>query len=336
MNNATHRATAARGKTNAAIAAHSATTHIYEREGVIYVYGRIKGKTHRYSTGRIATTENLEWAKVEWKNFLLKTAKRKEAKQAEKRRSARKAKREARQAVMFKQLKSAGVFANAVVENIYNGVMPTLAEYGVYALKLWAHSRKTSTNWRYDRIFRKRIVPIFGDLKLDEIRAFHVKRWQYNLIKEGLTANTIKQRRSVLSVILKEAISDEIIDRNPLSAVKPPKGQSKERKPFSKDEIDLILEDTPSQSKDDWFRDFLIVSFFTGLRTGEALALEWEHIDFDRKVISVTQTISNRVIGTPKTPSSKRRINMNYIVEKALRRQFLRTGRLNSFVFASR
>ena len=47
-------------------------------------------------------------------------------------------------------------------------------------------------------------------------------------------------------------------------------------KPFTLQEIDLIL-----TCKENPYKNFLGVAFFTGARTGEILALEWKDIDFE-------------------------------------------------------
>ncbi|MDR0665551.1 MAG: site-specific integrase [Helicobacteraceae bacterium] len=295
----------------------SRAAHIYMRGGIIYVYGRIDNRTYRYTTGRTATKDNIEWARNNWESFLIKAIRKKKAKQAEKKREARKAEREAAKQKEDRELRSSG--------------SDTIAGYGVRALELGANLRRDGANRKYDYIFRKRIVPVFGAYRIDEIKAADIKRWQLDLINEGLAASTIKQYRSVLNAVMKEAVSDEIVNRSPLSVVKPPKGQPKEKKPFSIEEIDLLI----AKEQDSWFRDFLILSFFTGLRTGEAFGLEWKHIDFEKKIISVKQTIYKGSLGTPKTPSSERDVDMLPIVEDALRRQYLRTGYLDSFVFVN-
>jgi integrase len=296
----------------------NATSHVYERRGVIYIYARRNDKTYRFTTGKEATKENYEWAFANWQTFLQKMIRKKEAKQAAK----RKAEREA--------IKARSTSTSLSI--LSSGDPLCIAIYGAQAIKNGAYLRKSGTNDKYNYVFRSRIVPVFGALRVDEVKPSHVREWQSNLANEGLSTSTIKQYRSILNASFTAAIADEIVDRNPVSIVKAPKLQPKERSPFTMDEISRLL----CLAKDGWFRDYLIIAFFTGLRIGEAFALEWRHIDFKDKIICVTQAISGGVIGTPKTPSSIRTIDMLPIVEQALSRQFERTGRLNSFVFLNR
>jgi integrase len=287
----------------------------------------VNNKTHRYTTGKADTEENIEWAKANWESFLNAMIRKQAAKKAERRKQAREAQRQTAKEAIANQS------SNALTANGFNGdIMPAIAQYGAYSLKAEAYSRKDNTNIKYGYVFRRRIVPSLGDLRLDEIKPSHIKKWQSDLTDSGLSVPYIRQCRLMLSLIIKEAIADELIDRNPLSMVKPPKGQSKERKPFTAGEISRLLR----ESYDNWFRDFFILSLFTGLRTGEAFALEWEYIDFNNKTIGVRRTISGGFLGAPKTPSSVRDVEMLPIVERALRRQYIRTGHLSSFVFVNK
>lgn len=59
----------------------------------------------------------------------------------------------------------------------------------------------------------------------------------------------------------------------------------------------------------------------TGMRVGEALALRWEDVDFDNKIIHIKHTLIHKGVKeyqltAPKTPSSIRDIYFNLEVEK--------------------
>ncbi len=62
------------------------------------------------------------------------------------------------------------------------------------------------------------------------------------------------------------------------------------------------------------------------MRVGELIGLRWEDIDFFDEVIYIKQAISQGIIGTPKTKSSIREIDMLPIVKEALQRQYQITG----------
>lgn len=66
-------------------------------------------------------------------------------------------------------------------------------------------------------------------------------------------------------------------------------------------------------------RNFVIIQLYTGLRTGELLALKRSDIDFKNKTISITKTrLQNGKVTPPKTASSIRTIGVNETVLKIL------------------
>ncbi len=86
--------------------------------------------------------------------------------------------------------------------------------------------------------------------------------------------------------------------------------------PFSLDEIKAILQNAPSLR----LKAFLVVAFFTGLRTGEQLALLWSDIDFENKKIHIDKSLNlSGVIASPKNKPSIREVDLLEPVEKILK-----------------
>lgn len=71
------------------------------------------------------------------------------------------------------------------------------------------------------------------------------------------------------------------------------------------------------------YRALFTLLYATGMRSGEALALSWKDVDFEANTISITKTVSTKIVGqkyvvlTPKTQSSIRTIRAP---QKALER----------------
>ena len=126
------------------------------------------------------------------------------------------------------------------------------------------------------------------------------------------------------------SVLNEDIVSNPVNVVRSPKThhEPKKQEPFNLDEIDLILSLAKGQ-----YKNFLGIAFFTGMRSGEILALKWDDVDFSTDTISITKTLSKGVIGKPKTASSYRDIEMLPMVKKYLESQRLETGLKNGFIF---
>jgi len=181
---------------------------------------------------------------------------------------------------------------------------------------------------------------IFKNRKINSILPSDIKQWQ-NILAGRVSIGTIKKYRSVLNTIFNSAWIDGHISENPVPKVKLPKHATPkvhrtEMLPFSENEISLILKSAKGQ-----FRWFLQCSIFSGIRPGEAVALDWSDICFDTKTIDISKTVKRSgkggyVIGKPKTPASIRKIDMLPQTEEALRAQFLETGLKNGKVFLNR
>jgi len=134
-----------------------------------------------------------------------------------------------------------------------------------------------------------------------------------------------------MSLILAEA-SDRYKFTSPFYNIKPLKIPKSDVEPFSLEEVRKIVETVRED-----FRDYYLVRFFTGMRTGEVDGLKWQYIDFTHRLILVRETI---VLGEPedntKTLESHRDIQMSQAVFDALQRQHAATGRLKGYVFCNR
>lgn len=176
-----------------------------------------------------------------------------------------------------------------------------VSEYAELFLKSKKVLVKESTYIRYDSIIRNQILPLFGNRAIDSIKLSEIKRW-YNYWIEHRSSATAIYIANVFSAIFKEAFYDEAVYKNPFDYIKRPKKQQGGAKPFGIETIKLLI----SSAEDEWFKNFLALSFFTGLRTGEAVALKWEDIDFNSQELEVKRSRRYGKDITPKTQKSER------------------------------
>jgi integrase len=108
-----------------------------------------------------------------------------------------------------------------------------------------------------------------------------------------------------------------------------PRTALKEISPLTFEEVRYIL-----SNADGWFKNFMTLAFFTGMRTGEMLALRWEDVNLHSGKIIVRSSMTRGKIGTTKT-GKVREIDVLDPVMQALREQFKETGLRGGFVFYS-
>lgn len=96
------------------------------------------------------------------------------------------------------------------------------------------------------------------------------------------------------------------------------KGQERENLPLSLSEVKMLLETCENRA----FKNLLTLAFFTGMRSGEILALRWDCVDFENEKITISHTLSQKgELESPKTKSSVREIDLLPIVAEALKAQ---------------
>jgi len=153
----------------------------------------------------------------------------------------------------------------------------------------------------YEVNIRCHINPIIGGIKLQELKAFHVKDLYAQLQRnraviidskkrnlKRLSAKSIMYVHRVLSKSLEDALHDEIINRNPAKAVVPPKLQKHKAQYLDTNQIKLMLE----ALKEDEMYIPIYLSVVLGLRRGEVLGLRWKNIDFDKKKILICEELT--------------------------------------------
>lgn len=269
--------------------------HAFERSGLVYVSGTVKNVRYRLSTGKQATSANLKWVDVNWRTCI-----------------------------------------ESIVENADDKKVGKIEEslllkhYGKKSLEANAGNRRELTNTEYFGIFKIRIVPFFGETLMSDLKATDLKLWQSKLKEEGLSGARISNIRNVFSGILNDAYGDGLIDKNPFTLVKGIKKDNVYIMPFTLEEANTLID-----TAEGWFKHMITVAFFTGMRTGEMMALRWDDIDFASDTIYIRNSIRSGKRGDVKTMSSNREIMMLPSVKEALKNQYLLTGLKNKEIFLS-
>ena len=182
-----------------------------------------------------------------------------------------------------------------------NTTVPTVKDMITMSLSINKSNRKYLTQRGYEMLLNRHVIPTFGKRKIDTIKPSELALWQNKLL-ETMSSKSVTNARVIFHGIFEDALRDELISKNPFSIVKSPKiTATREIKPFNKDEIFQILNNTKDKIK-----SFFAIGFFTGLRTGEITALRYSDIDLENRTITVSKTRNKGIETTPKTKSSNR------------------------------
>ncbi|MFQ6030734.1 MAG: tyrosine-type recombinase/integrase [Dehalococcoidia bacterium] len=186
-----------------------------------------------------------------------------------------------------------------------------LKDYLAQWLESMAHQVRPKTLVDYKVSIRTHIVPELGQIRLGKLTPEHIDRAWGNLMKAGRSASVVEYAHRRLSKALNDAMKRNLIYRNPCQAVSPPKVPRKDLYPPDTNAIRRFLD----AAKDTEYYEALYTSFYTGLRRGELLALQWRDIDLTLGTISVTHSIyrakgGQSIIQDPKTAKGRRLVSL--------------------------
>ena len=148
---------------------------------------------------------------------------------------------------------------------------------------------------------RTHLLPVFGDMKVERITLPMVQEFVNKLASNDKLGRV--SFRIILSInkrILKYAVNLQIINVNPADNIIVPKNKKniskkKELKFFETSQLKQFkdyLDSLPNTFKNYYHKTLYLTLLSTGLRIGEAVALEWSDIDLDNGYIDVNKTVA--------------------------------------------
>lgn len=154
----------------------------------------------------------------------------------------------------------------------------------------------------------KRTKEHFGGRMVQDIGPDEIDAYIRYLAGRGYARRTVQLHLDMLNMIYDYAIVNRWTESNPCNAVKLPSGLPKGRRDIPTDEE---LEKVRAGLECD-FGLFPFMLLYTGLRRGELLALRWEDIDREKKLIRVERAVyfagNTPQIKEPKTEAGKRSV----------------------------
>jgi integrase len=162
------------------------------------------------------------------------------------------------------------------------------------------------TNTVYDyRREKDQLVARFGRTRLGDLKRADIADYFARLSlpgakskTEGYSARTIVRRHTILSMILRAAVNDELLDRNPASGVELPKVRSYKPRVLTPAEAQAIEARLVDSQVALAFRVFK----FLGLRWCELAQLRWRDLDFVNARLRIVESKTEegeRVIAVP-------------------------------------
>jgi len=186
--------------------------------------------------------------------------------------------------------------------------------------------------------YKNHIKPALGYRKIADIEKREIVKLQQELAKKQKpsTVNiTIVQLKSILN----DAVADGIIVKSPATGIKALKVEEKASDTYHRALTEGEQELFMKEARKEWLYELIALLLCTGMRVGEATALEWQDIDYKNNVIHVNKTISRTAdgkytVGTPKSKTSIRDIPLNEAIRTILKSQKEKQGAIHGNVIS--
>jgi integrase len=223
----------------------------------------------------------------------------------------------------------------AILERLDRGLampsrVPTLAEF----VETWKEGEAAArlrprTLRQYGEVLSRHVLPALGSTQL---RALHTAGIEEAVVKPLRTAEKIRTAQlavAVLSKVMASAVKDPTLGLvgNPCRGVEVGGVRRREVQPLNEGERDRFREAIQSTKHEALF----LVLMGTGMRPGEALALDWGHMDLDEGAVRIERAVDDRgEFHAPKTAKGRRVEPLGPELRQVLRELHLRRGRPNS------
>ena len=175
----------------------------------------------------------------------------------------------------------------------------------------------------YADIVQNHLIPGLGHVPLARLTPLHVEAYYREALESGrkngcggLSPRSVLHHHRVLKGAMGRAVKWQLIVRNPLDAVDPPRVTPHEVSTLDEDECVRLLQTSVGTE----LYLPILLAITTGMRRGEILALSWADVDLEDASLvvrrSLEQTKEGVAFKAPKTNKSRRIVLPEFAVKR--------------------
>jgi integrase len=179
---------------------------------------------------------------------------------------------------------------------------------------------------RYQEMIDGHIRPALGSYLLPKLAPLHIQSFYSEALasgrkdgRGGLSAQSVVHFHRLLHKALAQAVKWQLLARNPVDAVEPPRAERQEMRALDEDETARLL----GLLEGNRLYIPALLAVTTGLRRGEILGLRWGDVDLAAGTLTVQQPLEQTKDGlrfkSPKTHRSRRSLALPAMAIEGLR-----------------
>src|ERR1039458_5356234 len=171
---------------------------------------------------------------------------------------------------------------------------------------------KTDELYRY--LLRKHLAQVLGPVPIADIQPGHVRRWRKTLNDDGVSTIPMAKAYRLLKAILKTALDDGVIRRNPCRI----KGAGREKSP-ERPTLAIAQAYALAEAIGQRYRALVLLAMFSSLRWGELGALRRCDIDLAARTVRVSRQLAEArgggfAFGPPKSEAGTRVVTIPEVI----------------------
>ena len=169
----------------------------------------------------------------------------------------------------------------------------------------------TATDYKHTS---KRLEKSFADVALQDLTSVQVQEYETAELRRGVSPTTVGKAHRLLKQVITYAVNHEIITRNVMLIVEPPKRPKKKPNGLDISEAQrvtgILLNQRPTTVS-----TAAMLALHAGLRAGEVCGLTWADVDTKNKIIHIRRAVGladgkGAYIKSTKNNSSTRDVNI--------------------------
>lgn len=199
----------------------------------------------------------------------------------------------------------------------------TISEYIPKWYETHRRGLSPTTDRRYRDYINTHILPNLGDFELQKLTTLQIQEFINYMLErgnkcssniKGLSAKSVRDCIILFKQALKQAIEWGMLSRNPADGVRIPTVTRRDPVILTEEQAQSVLDSLTGT----YGYIPALISYHTGMRLGEVIALSWDAVNLDAATIEVQQSYTltdeegRPVIKEPKTKAGRRTVEIGH------------------------